>query len=145
MYFTNPLKGTVDPWTTWVWTVWVHLYDIFPPMVSTRVLRDPQLVESIDMEEMWILTAGYTKFLTIQSSATLTYTPWCLWGCSKANHIYWGYSSVSSWKLASLRILNSLRYWKIFNNYYQSWNIVTLELLFLKKKCDLKFLIYHFL
>ena len=37
------------------------------------------------------------------------------------------------WKLVSLRILNSLRYWKIFNNYYQSQNTVTLELLFLKK------------
>ena len=45
------------------------------------------LVESIDMEKLWILTAGSTRFLTIQSSATLTYTPWCLC-CSKANHTY---------------------------------------------------------
>ena len=47
--------STVDPWTTWVWTVRVHLYvDIFPHKYISKYYKIPQLVESTDAEHcMW--------------------------------------------------------------------------------------------
>ena len=85
------------------------------------------------MEALWILTAGYTRFLSIQSSATLTYNSLVPLLFKGQPHLVRLFSWCPGWKLVSLRMLNSLRYWKIFNNYYQSQNIVTLEVLFLKK------------
>ena len=39
----------VDPWTTWVWSVWIYLYASFLK-VNNIVLHDPQLAESADVE-----------------------------------------------------------------------------------------------
>ena len=45
---------TVDPWTTWVWTAFVHLYAIFFS-VNTTVPYDLQLVGAMHVEP-WIQT-----------------------------------------------------------------------------------------
>ena len=61
-------KNTVDPWTTQVWTAWVHLYVDFFQQIHSTVLHDPGLVESMDVE-LQIPRADYKvlcTFLTVQ-------------------------------------------------------------------------------
>ena len=134
MYFTSPLRCTVDPWTTWVWTVWVHLYDFFFPLVSTREstvwstvgwIRRYGGAVDIDSRLYKIFNQSEFSNLNIHSLVPLLF--------KGQPHLQRLFFWCPGWKLVSLRILNSLRYWKIFNNYYQSQNTVTLELIFLKK------------
>ena len=39
----------VDPWTTWVWTAWIHS-DMYMDFFIKYVLHNPQSVESTDAE-----------------------------------------------------------------------------------------------
>ena len=50
----RPGRNTVDPWTAWVWTVWVHLVHGLFPIRNTTLLHDLQLVEYVYAESwMW--------------------------------------------------------------------------------------------
>ena len=52
--FREEFWNTANPWTAQVWTVWIHLC-AFLSVVNTTVLHDPQLVESTDAGEPWML------------------------------------------------------------------------------------------
>lgn len=38
-HYRSANDGTVDPWTTWIWIVWVHLHAIFFPINILSPLR----------------------------------------------------------------------------------------------------------
>ena len=66
------VNSTVDPWTTWVWTVWVHLWVFFFPVVNITVLHEPRIWRSRgygrkEYREGWLY---YTGFLTASRVGT---------------------------------------------------------------------------
>lgn len=58
----------VDPWTRWIWTLWVHLYVFFntkyystPPSVVLWICR----CDTMDMKELWIWSNFYISYTWI--------------------------------------------------------------------------------